>query len=306
MSLQQMFSIVIPVHNRIHLLRRALASVQRQTYAQFEVIIVDDGSDDDPEAVVAELRDGRFRIVEQENAGAAGARNRGATLAGGKLLTFLDSDDEAMPDWLECLHAEFSVFNADIVCCGIEKVGKGLEVKRGGGVLLPADMGPMYDHAVGKFTNGGSFAMKTDIFRDIGGYTHGLRSGQHTELAMRLLPLAKRKGLIIRNIMKPLIRVHVHDGPRIRGNPESIYEGSTYTLSKHIDLFEKDLGRKSRYHSIAGVNAHRLGKVKESRKHFREAIRAQPWEVHHWGRWLLTHVPLLAGRVWIRGLNRRD
>lgn len=95
-------SVVIPVYNSAHLIGRALESVFAQTFADFEVIVVDDGSDDHEElsAVLARWGD-RVRSVRQANGGPARARNTAIALATGDLIAFLDADDEWLPVKLE-------------------------------------------------------------------------------------------------------------------------------------------------------------------------------------------------------------
>ena len=98
MSDAPLVSVVIPTHNRAHLLGRALWSVQRQTMPDFEIIVVDDGSDDHPASVVAALEDPRIRVVTlTARAGCPAARNRGIEAARGEFIAFLDSDDEWLP-----------------------------------------------------------------------------------------------------------------------------------------------------------------------------------------------------------------
>jgi glycosyltransferase involved in cell wall biosynthesis len=85
-------SVVIPAYNSARTLTRALSSVFSQTYGNYEVIVVDDGSTDDTEAVVRQYGE-RVILIRQENAGAGAARNRGCRAASGRLLAFLDADD---------------------------------------------------------------------------------------------------------------------------------------------------------------------------------------------------------------------
>jgi O-antigen biosynthesis protein len=94
-------SIIVPTYNRAALLPRALDSVFGQTFADFEVIVVDDGSTDDTAAVVARYGDPRLRLIRQPvNAGVAAARNRGLREVRADLVAFLDSDDEWVADKL--------------------------------------------------------------------------------------------------------------------------------------------------------------------------------------------------------------
>ena len=92
-------SIIIPTYNRVHLLREALDSVDRQTFRDFEVIVVDDGSTEDV-AGVAENHPTRPAVIRQPRKGPAAARNRGIQAARGEILAFLDSDDLWHPEKL--------------------------------------------------------------------------------------------------------------------------------------------------------------------------------------------------------------
>jgi glycosyltransferase involved in cell wall biosynthesis len=294
------FSVVIPTHNRAHLIERAISSVLAQTCTDFELIVVDDGSSDDTKTVVERIGDPRIRYVYQQNAGAAAARNHGARLATGEYLTFLDSDDEALPQWLEMLSRGFMEAKAEIVCCGLEKVGHGPEVEERGGVLLPGDMGPMVDHAVGRFTNGGVYAMRTALFREIGGFAERLACSQHTELGMRLAPVAQERGWKIHNIMEPLIRVHVHAGHRIRTNPRALYEGTTYLLREYAPRYRQYPDRRANAHGIAGVNAARMGMFGTALRHFLIAVVANPLSAKAWARLFLACIPGFMRRRWGR------
>ena len=93
-------SVIIPLYNKAAHVRRSLDSVAAQTFRDFEVIVVDDGSTDGGERAAAEYADARFRLVSQKNAGPGAARNRGIREASGGLLAFLDADDEWLPEYL--------------------------------------------------------------------------------------------------------------------------------------------------------------------------------------------------------------
>lgn len=94
------YSVIIPVYNRAHLLRAALDSVLAQTEQDFEIVVVDDGSIDDPGGVVEAVGDPRIRFLRQCNRGSSHARNTGIDIARGQFLAFLDSDDEFLPGHL--------------------------------------------------------------------------------------------------------------------------------------------------------------------------------------------------------------
>lgn len=97
-------SVIIPCYNHAHFLPHALRSVLAQTYADWESVIVDDGSTDNTHEVALAFQDSRIRYLYQENKGLSAARNVGIRAAQGQFLAFLDADDEWEPDFLiQCL-----------------------------------------------------------------------------------------------------------------------------------------------------------------------------------------------------------
>jgi glycosyltransferase involved in cell wall biosynthesis len=101
------FSIIIPAYNRAYILPETIRSIQEQSFTNWEVIVVDDGSKDNTREVVDQisLKDTRIRYVYQENAERSVARNNGADQAKGSYLMFLDSDDKYAAGHLEKLYA---------------------------------------------------------------------------------------------------------------------------------------------------------------------------------------------------------
>jgi glycosyltransferase involved in cell wall biosynthesis len=116
-------SVIIPTYNRADFLPRAIESVLEQTYADFELVIVDDGSTDETADVVARYADPRIRYHWQENQERSAARNEGIALSQGAYVTFLDSDDWYLPCKLAC---QAAVLDADpevgMVASGWSKV----------------------------------------------------------------------------------------------------------------------------------------------------------------------------------------
>jgi len=93
-------SVVIPTYNRVELLKRSIDSVINQTIKPFEIIIVDDGSNDGTEVMVKKKYDS-LKLIKQKNKGASAARNSGIKASSGEWICFLDSDDEWKNDKLE-------------------------------------------------------------------------------------------------------------------------------------------------------------------------------------------------------------
>lgn len=115
------FSVVIPLYNKERFISETLQSVLAQTFDDFEIIIVNDGSTDASEQKVNAFNDPRIRYYLRENKGVAAARNFGITLSNADYIAFLDSDDYWYPDFLQTMHRnigryapEHKVFTAAI------------------------------------------------------------------------------------------------------------------------------------------------------------------------------------------------
>ncbi len=96
-----LITVVIPTYNRANLIKDAIKTVFSQTYQKFEIIIVDDGSEDNTSEVIKNLTDERIKYIYQKNSGVSSARNNGIKNAKGEYIAFLDSDDLWHPQKLE-------------------------------------------------------------------------------------------------------------------------------------------------------------------------------------------------------------
>ena len=112
-------SVIVPVYKAEKTLARCVDSILAQTYADFELILVEDGSPDRSGELCDDYakKDERVRIIHQANAGAAAARNRGMEEAKGNYFAFADSDDSMAPDCLETLLAALQAHGGEIAMC---------------------------------------------------------------------------------------------------------------------------------------------------------------------------------------------
>lgn len=116
-----MISVVIPLYNKEKQIAYTLQSVQNQTFQDFEVVIVDDGSTDGSVAEVEKFCDSRIRLIHQKNAGVAAARNLGIEEAKGGLIAFLDADDEWKPEYLATQYHLFQQYpDCSVFACNYE------------------------------------------------------------------------------------------------------------------------------------------------------------------------------------------
>lgn len=119
MNNEPLVSIIVPVFNVEDYLDRCLLSIKNQSYSNFEVIIIDDGSTDSSGEVcdIYAITDKRFRVFHQQNKGLSVSRNNALSKARGEYICFVDSDDYILPDFLKSLITLMFQEKADIVKC---------------------------------------------------------------------------------------------------------------------------------------------------------------------------------------------
>ena len=115
-----MLSIIVPVYNAENYLHNSLDCILKQTYRDFEVVLVNDGLTDNSGQIcdVFAQRDSRVHVIHQKNAGAGAACNAGIKTAKGEYIVFVDSDDMIEPDYMELL----SKHNEDLVFIDVDRV----------------------------------------------------------------------------------------------------------------------------------------------------------------------------------------
>lgn len=121
-------SVIIPVYNVENYLKRCIDSVLKQSFSDFDLILVDDGSTDKSGMICDnyEKLDSRVRVIHQQNAGAAAARNAGLDFvfsqSKSNWITFIDSDDLIHPNYLKNLYSVVSEHHLDLACCKLVRV----------------------------------------------------------------------------------------------------------------------------------------------------------------------------------------
>lgn len=172
-----MISVVVPVYNCSKYIIDCVEMLQRQTYGNIEIILVNDGSTDDSELVCLELQDkyGNIIFLSQKNMGAAAARNQGIKHANGEYLVFVDADDSVKEDMLSKLIQHMDAMT-DIVCCDYEILGMSKKEK-------------MFDSEF----SASMICEKQPLFLQLMDYTYGHEKGNATAIGVPWAKLYRSK-----------------------------------------------------------------------------------------------------------------
>ncbi|MBC7830324.1 MAG: glycosyltransferase family 2 protein [Chitinophagaceae bacterium] len=272
------FSIITPTYNRAQLLQRTIKSILAQTFKDWELIIVDDGSTDNTETIVKNyLDDTRIKYIKKENSGTAHSRNIGAANAKGEFITFLDSDDEALPHWLDTVTGHL-IPDTGIACAGsIKKLPDGSMVKD-----YPYEINFYGEKKKVKFTCGSLF-IKRSLFLDIKGFDTKMPTGLLSELGYSLIEQLKDSNLKIVSIEKCLVVIYFHDGPRLRKDWKSLTVDCARFVNKFYDYFITwDKSELARNYAVIAYYNYKLKQRKESFSYMMKAIRLRPLNIKNY------------------------
>jgi glycosyltransferase involved in cell wall biosynthesis len=277
-------SVIIPTYNRASLLPRAIESVLNQTFANFELLIVDDRSEDETHQTVARFTDERIRFLQHDvNGGNAAARNTGIQAANGSLITFLDSDDEFLPEFLATMVAALEGTPASV---GFGWAGRYLVRPSRNGVhryLEPGETIPAEEDRYVSFlrqfrggTNRG-LMVKRECFNEVGMFDERLRAAVDTEFVLRL---ARRYEYC--EVSSPLVCFHEHDLPRVSHSSlhkalgyQIIIEKNIEAISAHPDLWIHFNNRTARLFYEAGDK-------ENARYYVGQVLRRRPLHLRTW------------------------
>lgn len=187
-----MFSVVIPLHNKTNYIVKAVESVLGQTWPDFELIVVNDGSTDGSQERLSQFDDRRLRVVDQVNAGVSAARNNGAKHARFDHIAFLDADDYWHPYFLEEMKRLITGFpDAGLYGSGYYIVKNGLRTPAQVGVAAGFSAGyinyfAVYAHTFWVPINCSFVVVKKSVFEQQKGFNPKLKFGEDFDLWIRI------------------------------------------------------------------------------------------------------------------------
>lgn len=179
-------SIIIPLYNKEKEIKHTLDTLFNQSFSDFEVIIINDGSTDGSEEIIERYDNKKIRLFNQENSGAAAARNKGVELAQNEWVAFLDADDEWKSNYLEKIVAAIKEYPQAIL------IGTNYEILENGETIV-LDY-PMVKKTTGimenYFVSGREYTplwtsavvMKKDVFQELGGFPTECKTCEDVDL----------------------------------------------------------------------------------------------------------------------------
>ena len=291
---------IVPTFNRADTLVRSLEALTRQTFGEFETIVVDDGSTDDTATAVKAVDLERLSYRWQPNGGPSVARNTGAEMATGEYLVFLDTGDIAHPDWLTALDAMTRAYGCEVVSCGADFTRDGVVMRS----VVPRQLGLGAGRVIAYF-RAGCFAVRRDRFWAVGGFDTAMRFSEVSELGMRVGQSLSGQANAVTHVARSLVSVELPAGDGFGGLSTSLaysderrLQTAEYILQKHHAVMERAPALRQTYLRVAGVAAARLGQYSRARGYFTRAWRAQPRDGRELLRAGATAIPGLRSRLW--------
>jgi len=177
--------VVVPLHDKRATVRSTVDSVLAQSFANFELIVVDDGSTDGGADALSDIADSRLRVVRTERRGPGAARNHGAALARAPRIAFLDADDQWRPAFLDrSLAAARAAPSAVLVFCDVHALGAPPRTRALPSGLLDDYFDARMRHGVAVTCS--SVLLRADAFAAIGGFPEDYMYAEDTETWLRL------------------------------------------------------------------------------------------------------------------------
>ena len=293
-------TVVIPVYNGSRYLRESINSVLAQTFQDYEIVCVDDGSTDDSVSLLQEYGQ-RIRVVRQDNSGQSAARNAGVKLARGEYIAFLDQDDVWYPskvqNQLAVLDAEPDVV---LVHCNFDRIDeRGEMLERGAGMIertsaLGSSMGQLIGEAL-IFPS--AMMIRKEGYERIGGFHHALQGFEDFDLIARL----KEQGRFVM-VEERGMAYRMHGSGFTRTGGIHVIRSRETFLRRMQTLYRGDRNKQAIVKNMLadcysdwGIHDVRSGHTQEARAKLLQSIWCNPFKFRTYTR--LVRAILPSGRI---------
>lgn len=272
------FSVIIPLYNSEKTLKRAVDSVFSQTFQNWELILINDGSTDGSGQIAKTFLDhSRVSYFYQDNLGVCSARNEGAKRSVGDWLIFLDSDDELFKDSIFNFYSESirQKENVDLILSSYKLINKTSSEIRST-ARIP-----------------GSYCIKKNVFLEIGGFDEKMTYGENSELIRR----ASLRGLKFHkaNFVSLNYFESTNGGSK---NLLNMIQSNEYLLKRYSKYFENRQKEKAVYLQVIGVALLRLGEFEKAQNYFLECVKISFLKPQYWFRLFLSSFPFMSRKIY--------
>lgn len=271
-------SVIIPTYNRAHLVGRAIRSVLDQTYQDFELIVVDDGSTDNTYEMVKGFNDPRIRYIRHEqNKGSAAARNTGINATQGKYMAFQDSDDEWLPEKLE---KQMRIFEKAPAQVGVVYTGfyliKGDRKWYVPDANIKITEGNIYKELLKRnFVGTPAVVLRKVCFEKVGMFEERLPSLEDWELFIRI---SKYYEFVF--IDEPLLNAFFSPGS-VSTDKDAPLKAYKLILEKHIHTLKKNRYLLANMQYSVGHLLCQAGNMCEGKEYLLQALKSNPLNIKY-------------------------
>jgi len=281
-------SVIIPTYNRAKYISEAIGSIMSQTYNDYEIIVVDDGSTDNTKEVLKKYKE-KIKYVCQKNQGSAAARNRGVKESRGEFIAFVDSDDLLMPRCFELQvqaleknpQAAFAYGKSGLVDEGGRCIKKIFSTKkrRSGNIFE--------DLLFGSCIRTDTAMFRKACFNDIGGYDKSLLRAQDWDMYLRM---CKKYEVVFIDEVVAQYRYHGSNSVR---DTEMLLNFVLKIMNKHKGCF-KDHPHRSHIYSEYGWEFIQKGRKERGKELILESLKLDPEQLFNpqvYQKWIFGYVP---------------
>jgi len=268
-------SAIITTWNRSPLLKKAIASVLAQTFTDFELLVLDNGSTDDTPEIVKGFADSRLRYIKHQPLGISAARNLGVREAKGEFVGFLDDDDEWLP---EKLARQVALMDERGVSVGMV-YGGFYRIRNTGEIYVefkPRLRGfALTGYLCGRDPLTGSASnplIRKSVLEKLGGYDERVKTSEDWEFYLRLM-----REFEVDFVPLPVVNIREHTGARLGDRLKDAAETELTVCEKFEDFFKQNPHCHASYLLAIGGKYCRVGELKEGRKYLRQAIYRAPF-----------------------------
>lgn len=291
-------SVIVPTRNRGYTLERAIQSVLAQTYTDFELIIIDDGSTDNTAEVISRFHDDRIKFIQKNHRGGAAARNTGIQNAHGIFIAFQDSDDEWYPLKLE---KQINFFQTAPQKIGVVYTGFWKMTKEGEKVYLPKSTvhvkeGNVYHQLLEEnFITTQAAMVREDCFEKVGMFDETLPGLHEWDLWLRI-----SREFDFGYIAEPLLQTYF-TRDSITAKHQLRLRAQEIILNKYFNEFKKYPKILARHSFSVGNTFAIQGNFRLARPYLKQASLSCPKNLKYWAAWVLG---LLGSKKIYRAMGR--